>query len=396
METEVKNYKFEGKAKTFSLVAAIVGLVALAGSFMIGPTVGWIDFMVSSLYLVTISVSGIFVLAVSGVVQASWSTPYKRIFEAMTTFLPISFVMMLITLAGLHSVFEWTHKDIVANDPILAGKAVWLNEPRYIATMIAIFVIWIGLGIVFRKFSEKMDSRENGVAEARKLVPFSALGLILFGLSLSVASWDWIMSVEPHWFSTIFGVAIFSGAFQSGIAFVTLVVLFLKSAGYFKNSINENHYHDLGKWMFGMSVFWAYMWISQYLLIWYANIPEETAYYVLRHEHWNGIFFFNLAINFAAPFFILMTRKAKRTPKVLAAAAVCILVGHFIDLFLMMAPLPYHHNDVHGVLGFGIIQLVQMVGVLGFFTFIVLTALSKRRLEVVNDPTFAEGAHLHQ
>lgn len=397
MEIEVKNYQFEGKVKTYSLVAAVIGLIAFVGSFLIGgPTVGWIDFMVSSLYIVTIAVSGIFVLAVSGVVRASWSTPYKRIFEAMTTFLPIGFVMMLITIGGLHSVFEWTHKDIVANDPILAGKAIWLNEPRYIGTMIAIFVIWIVLGTVFRRYSEKMDSKENGVAESEKLQKFSALALILFGLSLSVASWDWIMSVEPHWFSTIFGVAIFAGSFQTGIAFVTLVVLWLKKTGHFKSSINENHYHDLGKWMFGMSVFWAYMWISQYLLIWYANIPEETAYYVLRHEHWNGVFFFNLVINFILPFFILTTRKSKRSPKVLAAAAICILVGHFIDLFLMMAPLPYHHNDVHGVLGFGVIQIVQMVGVLGLFVFVVGSALSKRNLEVVNDPTFEEGIHLQQ
>lgn len=397
METELNNYRFEGKIKSVTLGLAVLGIVAFVVSFLVGgATVGWIDFLVSSLYLVTISVSGLFILAVSGVVQASWSTPYKRIVEAMTTLLPIGFVMMLINIGGMHSVYEWTHKDIVANDPILSEKTAWLNEPRFIATMVAIFITWIILSTVYRRYSEKMNSKENGVEVAGKVVKFSAISLIVFGLTLSVASWDWIMSVEPHWFSTIFGVFIFAGSFQSGVAFLTLVVLWLKKCGYFKKSINENHYHDLGKWMFGMSVFWAYMWISQYLLIWYANIPEETAYYVLRHEHWNGLFFMNLIVNFILPFFILMTRKAKRDPKVLATAASIILVGHFMDMFVKIAPLPYHHHDLHGVIGFGLIQLIQMLGILGLFTYVVASYLAKRPLEVVNDPTYEEGIHLHQ
>lgn len=396
VESEMKNFEFTGGYKKVSLSLAIVGLIAFGMSFAMNTTVGWVDYLVSTLFLVTISVSGLFMLSLAGIIQASWLTPYKRIPEAMTKFLPVGFVMMLVSLGGLHTIYEWTHKDIVANDPILSEKTAWLNEPRFIITLVIIFAIWIFLSAGLRKYSELMDNKENGIEAANKGVKFSVISMILFGLTMSVASWDWIMSVEPHWFSTIFGVNFFAGSFISGIAFITLVVITLKESGYFGNSITDNHLHDLAKWMFGMSVFWAYMWISQYLLIWYANIPEETEYYVLRHHNWNGVLFFNLFINFVLPFFVLMTRAAKRNTKVLKFVACVILIGHFMDLYLMIAPKVYEHHNIESVSGMGVLQLIQMVGVLGFFTFIVGSALSKRKLQPTNDPTFSEGSHLHQ
>ena len=197
-------------------------------------------------------------------------------------------------------------------------------------------------------------------------------------------------------FSTIFGIYVFAGCFVSGIAFITLTISILKDKGYLEGVVNENHLHDLGKWMFGMSVFWAYIWISQYLLIWYANVPEETEYYVLRHHHWDGIFWFNLIINFVFPFFALMTRGAKRNIKVIKFVACILLFGHFIDLYLMVAPKIFEHHNIHGVSGFGIVQILELLGVIGLFTFVVHRALSKRNLVPVNDPTFSEGQHLHQ
>lgn len=395
MESEVKNYQFDGGVKKICLGLILLGVIGFIISFVINPTVGWVDFQVSSLFVVTMSISGMFMLSLGGIVQASWLTPYKRIPEAMTTFLPVGFIMMLATLGGMHSIYEWTHKDVVANDPILSAKTAWLNEPRYIATMVVIFILWIVLSTILRRYSDKMNNEQNGAEVAGKMIKVSVITMILFGLSISVAGWDWIMSVEPHWFSTIFGVNIFAGSFISGLAFITICVVQLKQRGYLK-AVNENHYHDLGKWMFGMSVFWAYIWISQYLLIWYANIPEETEYFVLRHHHWNGMFYFNLCINFILPFFILMTRKSKRNPKVIQAVASIILIGHFIDLYIMIAPKVFEHHDIHHLTGFGIIQALQLVGILGLFAFVVLRSLSRRDLDVIHDPTFAEGAHLHQ
>lgn len=386
-------YVFEGSLKKISLALIAVAVVALGVSFSQDKYVGWVDYLVFSLYFTTIAASSLFFLALSGVLNASWLTPYKRVPEAMSAFLPVSMIMMIVTAGGLHSIYEWTHKDIVANDPILSAKVAWLNEPRFIITMVLIFVIWNFIGYRMRKISEQQDSA-NGAEVAKSSVGFSAISIVLFALTICVAAFDWIMSVEPHWFSTIFGVYVFAGSFVSGIAFITLTIITLKGKGYFKN-VNENHLHDLGKWMFGMSVFWAYIWISQYLLIWYANIPEETEYYVLRHHDWNGVFWFNLFINFVMPFFVLMTRGAKRNMNVLKFIAVVLLFGHFIDLYLMVAPKVFHHHHVH-ISGYGIVQLAQLVGGFGLFIFVVGRALSKRKLEVDQDPTFAEGAHLHQ
>lgn len=394
METNVKNFEFTGGIKKVSLGLAVVGILAMIASFAINKTVGWVDFVVNSVYFVMIGLSGVFFLAVTGVMQASWMTPYKRIPEAMTKYLPVGLLFMLATYFGLHTVYEWTHMDIVMNDPILKQKVGYLNETFYMIRMVVIFAIWIFLGMRLRALSKRQDDQPEKDHQS-SIMSTSAVGLILFGLSISVAAFDWVMSVEPHWFSTIFGVYLFAGMFVTGIAFITLAVIKLKEWGYLEGVINENHFHDLGKWMFGFSVFWAYIWISQFLLIWYANIPEETMYYTLRMEHWSGIFFFNVAINFVAPFLLLMSRPAKRNPKRLKIAACVVLVGHFIDLYLMVAPKVFEHAHVH-VTGYGILQFLQWIGYFGLFVFVVGRGLSKMNLLPVGDPTFEEGVHLHQ
>jgi hypothetical protein len=395
VDIETKNFEFKGGLKKVSIGLIFVGIAAFITSFSINKTVGWVDFTVSNLFFVTVAVSGIFFLSMTGVLQASWLTPYKRIPEAMTKFLPVSFVMFGIGCLGMHTIYEWTHKEVVANDPILREKVAWLNEPRFIITMVIIFVLWIGVSTVLRRFSERMDG-PNGVQVAKGQLGFSAISMIIFAFTICIASFDWIMSVEPHWFSTIFGVGIFSGTFVSGICFITLTIIKLQDWGYLKNVVNDNHLHDLGKWMFGMSVFWAYIWISQYLLIWYANIPEETEYYVLRHHNWNGIFFFNLFVNFFVPFFGLMTRAAKRNRKVLATISIILLGGHFIDLYLMVAPKVFEHHNITSIGGAGVLQFLQLIGGFGLFIYVVGSALAKRKLVVNNDPTFEEGQHLHQ
>lgn len=395
MENETKNFKFEGGLKKVSGGLILLGGIALLSSFALNKTVGWVDYTVFNLYFVTIAVSGIFFLSLAGVVQASWLTPYKRIPEAMTKFLPISAVMMAVGYFGLHTIYEWTHTEVVKNDPILIEKTPWLNEPRFMITMAIIFILWIAISAKLRKYSDLMDG-PDGEQVAQKFVGFSAISIIVFALTICIAAFDWIMSVEPHWFSTIFGVYVFAGSFVSGIAFITLAVLKLQELGYFKGVITEDHHHDLGKWMFGMSIFWAYIWISQYLLIWYANIPEETEYYVLRHHNWNTLFFINLGLNFIVPFFGLMTRAAKRNPTRLKIIAIVLLVGHFLDLYVMVAPKVFEHHNITSVSGLGVVQILQLLGGMGLFIYVVGSALSKRKLVVENDPTFAEGAHLHQ
>lgn len=393
MNIENKDFVFGGGIKKTSLALIAVGALAIFGSFQLNHTVGWVDFLVNNIYFVTMAVSGIFFLAVTGVLQASWLTPMKRIPEAMTKFLPVGFALMLLTYFGLHSVYEWTHHDVVMNDPILREKVAWLNVAGFMGRMVVIFMLWMFCAKRLLKLSKQQD---EGVDVTHKLVSTSALSLVIFGLSISVAAFDWVMSVEPHWFSTIFGIYIFAGSFVSGISFITLAVIKLKDWGYLHGVVSENNLHDLGKWMFGFSVFWAYIWLSQYMLIWYANIPEETEYFVLRHHHWNNVFFFNLALNFFVPFFGLMTRGAKRNVKRLKCIAMVLLLGHFVDIYLMVAPKVFEHHNIDSISGYGVLQLLQLVGYFGLFIFVVGKALSKNKLVSTGDPQLEEGIHLHQ
>lgn len=392
---DIKNFEFKGGLRMTSIVLMGIGAVAMVCGFLTNSTIAWVDFIVNNVYFVTMSVSGVFFLAITGVLQASWLTPYKRIPEAMTKFLPYGFVLMLATYFGLHTVYEWTHTELVANDPILSQKTAWLNEPFYMIRMVLIFGAWIFAGRKLLKLSLRQDQGDD---VGDKLISSSALSLVLFSVAICVASFDWLMSTEPHWFSTIYGVAVFAGSFVSGMSFICLVCIYLREWGYLEGVLNDNHFHDMGKWMFGFSTFWAYMWLSQFLLIWYANIPEETEYYVLRMDHWGFQFYANLILNWLAPFLLLLSRPAKRNRKRLKLVACILLVGHFVDLYLMVAPKVFEHNGIDSLAsnGFGALQFLQWLGWAGLFIFVVGTALSKRDIVAKGDPQLLEGIGLHQ
>ena len=393
MNLDVKNFEFSSKMKKVSLGLILIGVIATIASFSINKTVAWVDLLVNNLYFITLAVSGIFFVTVQGLVQASWVSPFKRIIEAYASYIPVSIILMIPVCFGLHSLYEWTHMDIVVNDPILSQKTAWLNEKFFIFRMFLYLVIWSLILWSQKKLSRKQD--ETGEDLTFQFTRNSSIHLILFGFSICLAAFDWVMSVEPHWFSTIFGIYVFAGSFTSGICFIILATIKLSDWGYLDKYITVDHYHDLGKWLFGMSIFWAYIWISQYLLIWYANIPEETEYFVLRQDHWTFFFFANLVLNFLVPFFGLMTRESKRKPKVLMIVASIVLVGHFIDMYLMIAPKIYEHAHTHAV-GFGALQALQWCGFAGIFLFVVGRTLSKNKLLNTGDPNLEEGLHLHQ
>jgi hypothetical protein len=392
---ESKNFEFGGGLKKTSIALMLIGVIAILASFSLNKTIAWVDFLVNNVYFVTVAVSGVFFLSVTGVLQASWLAPYKRIPEAMTKFLPYGFVLMLVTYFGLHDLYEWTHTDVVMNDPILIQKIAWLNTAGFMSRMVIIFMVWIFIGKRLLSLSKKQDEGED---VADKLVATSAIGLVLFAFAICLASFDWLMSVEPHWFSTIYGIGVFAGSFVSGITFICLITIKLREMGYLEGVVNDNHFHDMGKWMFGFSVFWAYIWFSQFMLIWYANIPEETEYYVLRMDHWGFVFWANFALSFVIPFFGLMTRAAKRSTKRLKIIGAVILLGHFVDLYLMVAPKIFEVNGIHDLKssGYGALQFLSWLGYLGLFIFVVGTALSKNKLVSNGDPQLEEGIALHQ
>jgi hypothetical protein len=386
-------FKIPTNRKNMCIAMIVLGALVLAYSFYSQGTRAWTNVLINNFYFTTLALGGLFFMALTGVAKTSWMTPYKRIPEAMMSFLPVALVLMaVLAFFGIHSLYEWSHVEVVAKDPLLSKKTAYLNTNFFILRMVFFFGIWIILSRIFLKFSHAQDS---GVDKSKSIVKVSAITLILFGLSFSFASFDWIMSLEPHWFSTIFAIYTFSGLFVSTIAFITLTIIILQSLGYLRDAVNENHFHDLGKWLFGFSTFWAYIWFSQYMLIWYSNIPEETEYFVLReHHNWDWLFYFNLLINWLIPFFALMSRNSKRNKFILSRVCVLLLVGHWLDIYLMVSPKVF---EIHGLEAtVGLVEIFTACGYAGLFCLVVGNYLSKHKIKSEADPFYKEGLHLHQ
>ncbi len=284
-----------------------------------------------------------------------------------------------------------TPTDSIANphfDEVIAGKSGYLNKPFFFARAIIYLLIWIGFTWFFRKRSLAEDLQGDDVKH-KKNMNYAGWFLVFFAVTSSTMAWDWIMSLDPHWFSTLFGWYTFAGMFVTGLTTITMISIHLKRNGYFQH-INENHLHDLGKFMFAFSVFWTYLWTSQYLLIWYANIPEEVTYFMDRWENYKFLWVSNLVVNFIFPFLVLMSRDAKRNTGFLMVAGAAIICGHWLDVFLMVMPATVKANY-----GIGLLEIGLFVGFAGLFGFVTLTSLTKASLVAKNHPFLDESAHHH-
>jgi len=345
----------------------------------------------NAIFFTGISLVGVFFIAVQYVAWAGWSVTIKRIPEAFGSFLPVTFVVMIVIfLLGGHDIFHWTHTDVVAHDEILKGKSGFLNTPFFLVRMVLFFGLWYIIWRTMRGFSLKED-QEGGMLYYNKSINLSAVFLIIFGVSTSMVAWDWTMSINPHWYSTLFGWYHFASWWVSGLATVTLTVLLLKDKGHLP-FVNQNHLHDLGKFMFAFSVFWTYLWTAQFLLIYYANIPEEIIYFKERMHlfdgHYRLLFFFNVIINFLFPFLFLMTRDAKRHTILLKIAAIGLLMGHWLDFYLMIMP-----GVTKGTSGFGFLEFGTLTTFASAFIYVISNQISKAGLLAKNHPMLQESLH---
>lgn len=360
---------------------------------------------INNVFFTGLAVIGVFFVAIQYAAQAGWSAPVIRIPQAFGYWLPIAFVLMLgVFLISGHSLFHWMdHTSYVEGgenfDEILNHKKAFFFWPLtehpsfpvfYVVRMVLYFGIWYAFMRIINKFSFQEDLN-GGTEYWYKIRKYSAAFLILFGITSSASAWDWVMSVDAHWFSTMFGWYVFASWWVSGLALITLIVITLKSNGYLK-IINANHLHDLGKFIFAFSIFWTYVWFSQFLLIYYAHIPEETIYFVqrLKSDQYAPIFFLNLFLNFVFPFLILMTRDAKRHTSILQIVCVLVLVGHWSDFYLMITPGTLKSNG-----GFGFMEIGLMVMYASAFIYVVLNQLSKAPLVAKNHPMLQESMHHH-
>jgi len=352
----------------------------------------------SNVFFIGVSVVGTVFMAIQYVAYAGWSVVVKRINEALSAWLVpggvLLVVLFLIDSTMTHYIFHWTVPGVMdpksANyDHIIAGKKGFLTTGFYLVRMVSYLIIWVVFSRKLRQLSLEED-RIGGTFYFHKSIVTAALFLVLFAVSSSMSAWDWIMSVDVHWFSTMFGWYVFASWWVSGIAATTLIAIFLKQAGYLR-FLNSNHFHDLGKLMFGFSIFWTYVWFAQFMLIWYANLPEEAVYYNQRLGGFNGsytwLFYFNIFVNFVFPFLALMTRDAKRQMIMMKIVCIAILVGHWSDFYLMLMP-----GTMQGNNGFLIEIGIAMI-FLGAFLILVTRRLSEASLVPVNHPFVEESVH---
>lgn len=352
----------------------------------------WSALYVACIFFMLVSLGVLVFYAIQQVAQAGWSPVLFRVMQGITAYLPVGSVIffVILILCGLHlnHLFIWLDPEVVANDKLIANKAGYLNFPFWIVRA-AIFLTGWSLYQYFSRKNCLAQDEANDDLNYKKNFKLSAMFLVFFIVSESIMSWDWIMSIDPHWFSTLFGWYVFASFFVSAITTIALVTLYLKSRG-FLEYVNTSHIHDLAKFMFGFSVFWTYLWFSQYMLIWYANIPEEVTYYITRIELYNLPFFGAVVMNFVFPLLILINTDFKRITWVLVMAGVVILGGHYIDFFNMIMP---------GTVGdrwfIGISEIASVLFFLGLFIYVVFTAMTKVPLLAKRNPFIEESKHFH-
>jgi hypothetical protein len=424
MTTVEEKYDFSAKAKKNLLITigigiflTVLGIVLMnmgghheEGAHEGGHAFSWVnrlgvDIWINNIYFTGIAIVGVFFFALQYAAQAGWSAGIKRIPLAFGSWLPIAGILMLVSFFVFgHDLFHWTHHDLYDTtshefDSIINAKKAYFFWPLsehpstpvfFIARMLFFFGLWYYLFTKLRKLAFQEDL-EGGTASWYNMRKLSAVFLIIFAVTSSIAAWDWVMSIDTHWFSTMFGWYVFASWWVTTLALITFITIHLKEKGLL-SIVNENHLHDIGKFVFAFSVFWAYIWFSQFLLIYYANIPEETIYFV---ERWNNdqygiIFFVNLFLNFVLPFLLLMPRDAKRHTAILKVVTPIVIFGHWIDFYLMITPGTLKENGGYGLVEFGTMLIYG-----GAFLYVVLNSLSKAPLFAKNDPMLDESLHHH-
>ena len=352
----------------------------------------WAALYVAAFFFFMISLGVLAFYAIQRAAQAGWSPVLYRVMESITAYLLPGGIIVLVILAlsGMHMnhLFIWMDPEVVAHDKLIAGKTGFLNVPFFLIRAVIFLSGWSLYRYFSRKFSLAQDLADD-ISNHKKNFRISAAFLVFYIVTESIMSWDWIMSIDPHWFSTLFGWYVFASMFVSGITAIALITIYLKSKGYLE-FVNDSHIHDLGKFMFGISVFWTYLWFSQFMLIWYSNIPEEVTYFITRIEDYNLPFFGMLVMNFIFPLLILMNSDYKRINYFMVMAGIVIILGHYMDVFNMIMP-----SAVGDQWFIGSAEIGGFLFFLGLFIFVVFKEMTKAPLLAKGDPYMGESERFH-
>ena len=312
------------------------GWAACAVALRLDPTRFHASYLVAYAFFLTLALGALFFVMLQHLTGAAWSVTMRRMAENVMVLIPLGALLFLPIAFGLPSLYEWARPEAVAADPILQGKAAFLNSRFFLLRTAFYFALWsLWAWKLYRN-----SVRGTGLRACQSSQRWSAPGMIMLTVTVAMASFDWLMSLDPHWYSTMFGVYVYSGAALAFIAALILILLAFRSADVLRYSVNHEHYHDLGKWLFALTVFWAYIAFSQYMLIWYANLPEETAWFRDRLVgSWRGVSMLLVVGHFLVPFFVLISRAAKRKLGLLAAAAAWVLFMQYTDLYWIAMPI---------------------------------------------------------
>lgn len=366
------HFEVPNKMKTVAFGSIGLGiLLTVIGFFTHGKDehamdIFWATLLYNSIYFTLICNAAMFFICICTLAMGSWQIAFVRVAEAISRMVPIFgsvllAVVLYLVFSGSH-IYHWTDKAAVAADPILKHKEGFLNVPFFTIWSVLTVVLWSILGARMRKTLAQTDEAKLDRVAGRKYIFKStvnaSLFLVWFALTAgSVTPWLWIMSIDAHWYSTMFSWYTFASSFVAGMALLVVFIIYLKNKGYLE-LVNQEHLHDLGKFMFAFSIFWTYVWFSQYMLIWYANIPEETVYFKHRVQGpYRAIFFLNIIINFVCPILILMTRDAKRSYTVMTFMAVLIIFGHWMDFYQMVLGSVSKEHVTLGWWDFGVASL---------------------------------------
>ncbi len=391
MKFDAKSYRIteDGRVGQVALIIGIIGLVLTATGYFVDKAQFYHSYLTAFFFWLSIALGGLFFTMLHHLVGAKWSVVLRRLAENIMICIPLLAIFLIPVLFGIGELFHWSHPEVVAQDHLLQLKAPYLNVAFFIIRAVFYFVIWVLLARYLLRLSLAQDGGHTESISKRMRVA-SAPSMILFALTITFASFDWLMSLDAHWYSTIFGVYVFSGSLLAMLAFLMRIVLYLDGVGTLRGIITREHWHDLGKLIFAFIVFWGYMAFSQYFLIWYGNIPEETVWFLHRWEHdWQYISLLIVFGHFVIPFFVLFPYSTKRSRPVMLVMTIWILAMHWVDLYWII--LPNLHREA---VKFSWIDFAPMLGIGGIFIRFFWSRVRVTPLVPVGDPGLEESKRL--
>lgn len=388
---KVESKKLELNSSTSSLVFALmgIGIATFLFGLMTNPSRIWFSFLLHHSLFMGLGIGGLFFMVVHYLAGAGWNVAMRRVSESFASYLIFAFLFSLVLLLGLGKIYPWTNPEFMEADHVLRGKIGYFGMAFFTARILAFFavVLFFGYNLIQNSLSQ---DEEGGVDLSYRQKPLAAMFIVLFAPLFTVFAVDTLKSLDPKWFSTMFGVYVFIGFVQASVAATIITIRILQKHGYL-SVVTEDHFHDLGKYLLGFSIFWAYIGVSQYLLIWYANLPEEVTFYMARERgSWLYISILLPLLRFLLPFLMLLPRMAKRTPDYLRFVSYIVLVGAWVDLFYLIMPTFSPEGFSLSILDVG-----MLLGFLGFFCFAVRGFLSRNNLVPVKDPYLHETLHHH-